>query len=324
MKKTLLVSAIALAVSGQAMAGQSAVDGLYGKIRLGLDSQSSDNVAKDNDSLDLVSGKLVFGFKGEEDLGNGMTIGYGIEFEHDGADKEQARNSGTPATGAATDDNSGITNDKSWVSLGGSWGKVIVGEYGDFAFNGAANGVGVGQYGTTWSASNVHNTSPANTVQYRGNAGAVNFGIGLVQDGGKDTSSTLLGLGYAGSNFQVGVQVVDAELNDPLNAGTVANETGVLIGGSYTFGDITIGVANGDNGSATDSGVTDVALRMPLLGGSFLIRQSLFDVDDRDETLLDFQKGLGNTGYWGLHYRTKDEGPSVSTDHAIAFVGVNF
>jgi predicted porin len=310
MKKTLLVSAIALAVSAPAMAGQSAVDGLYGKIRLGLESKSSDTASKDNDSLDLISGKLVFGFKGEEDLGNGTTVGYGIEFEHDGADAEGP--------------GKGQSNDKSWISIGGSWGKIIGGEYGDFAFNGAANGVGVGQYGTTHSASNVHNTSPANTIQYRGNAGAINFGVGIVQDGGKDTSSTLLGLGYAGDNFQAGVQVLDKDAAGGIGGGTVVNETGVLIGGSYTFSDITIGVASGDSGAAVDGVVTDVALRMPLAGGSFLIRQSLFDVDDQDETLVDFQKGLGNMAYWGLHYRTKDNGPAETNDSAIAFVGLNF
>ena len=83
--KKILATAVAVAVSGgmtmssSAYAGQSAVDGLYGKIRLAL---------RDKDELDLVSSKLVFGFKGATDLDNGMEVSYGIEFEHDGADKE--------------------------------------------------------------------------------------------------------------------------------------------------------------------------------------------------------------------------------------------
>jgi len=311
MKKTLLVSAIALAVSGQAMAGQSAVDGLYGKIRLGLQSLSSDVAnAPGEDSLNLVSGKLVFGFKGEEDLGNGTTMGYGIEFENDDADDERASNGL-------------LTNDKSWISLGGSWGKVIAGEYGDFSFMGAANGVGAGQYGTTHSADAVLNTSAANMVQYRGSAGAVNFGIGIVQDGGKDTSSTLIGLGYIADNFGLGLQMHN-QASAGGQGGTVADETGILIGAHYTISGITIGIANGDNGAAVDGGVTEVALSMGVGGGNLIVKQALFDADDLDETYIDFSKGLGNMGYWGLHFNAKDAGPTNTVSKVIAYTGINF
>ena len=77
-KKTLLVSAVALAVSGNAMAAD-----MYGNIRLELRTSDFNKTAPGVDELDVASGKLVLGSKGSSDLGNGMTVSYGIELEHD-------------------------------------------------------------------------------------------------------------------------------------------------------------------------------------------------------------------------------------------------
>jgi len=90
--KKILATAVAVAVSGgmtmssSAYAGQSAVDGLYGKIRLGV---ASGDGSVGGDEFDVVSSKLVFGFKGSHDLDNGLEFSYGIEFEHDGGSLDE-------------------------------------------------------------------------------------------------------------------------------------------------------------------------------------------------------------------------------------------
>ncbi|MCP4429563.1 MAG: hypothetical protein GY806_01160 [Gammaproteobacteria bacterium] len=294
MKKTILATAIATAISGTAIAGPGASEGLYGKIRLAIVNEAD---------LGMDSNKLVFGFKGSEDLGTGMTVSYGIEFEQDEAQAETDK----------------LTNDKSWIALGGSFGKIIAGEYGDFAGY-ALNGVWAGTFGTTYAASNVHNTSPANTIQYRGGAGDVNFGVGMTQDGSGE-SATLAGIGFSGDSFTFGVQIVNA--SDVAAQGEVpAGESGSLVGGSYTMGDITLGLAVGDNGTDDDSSVTSVGFNMGVGdGGNFKINLGMYDADDSDVTEVEYTNSLGGGAYWGVDFISMD---AADDDKLIGFLGINF
>ena len=59
MKKTILATAMAAAMTGTAWAdGHGMADGLYGNIRVGIQDADA------NDELDVTSNKLVFGWKG--------------------------------------------------------------------------------------------------------------------------------------------------------------------------------------------------------------------------------------------------------------------
>ena len=295
MKKTLLVSAVAtaMAVSGSAYAG-SAADGLYGKIRLGLQNRAE---------LDLVSGKLVFGFKGSEDLGNGLTASYGIELEGDSADQETTN----------------FSNDKSWVGLSGGFGKVVAGEHSDMAWW-ACSGTDLFYHGTAEACSLGHNTSPANSIQYRGGAGALNFGFSMDFDNTGESGS-LVGLQFDGGAFKVGGQFVTASDVAPLG-GVAAGDSGSAIGGTYTLGnDMTFGVTIGDNGSAADSGGTDIGFQMPLGGGNLAVVASTVDTVNGDSIDLAFTSPLGGGAFWAVEFTDNDSALDTST---TLMLGMNF
>ena len=187
MKKTLIYSAVAMAISGNAIAAE-----MYGNIRLGL--RTSDYTVG-TDELDVISGKLVLGSKGSADLGNGLTASYGIELEHDQADE----------TGNVGD----VDFDKSWVALGGDFGKVIAGRHGDLA-GFACGGTDLLTHGTAEACELGHNTSPANAVQYRLSTGMVDFGCAYTLDG-SGVNNSLIGVKFSGGNWSVGGQFVDAD-----------------------------------------------------------------------------------------------------------------
>ncbi len=284
MKKTILVSAIAMAVSGSALAS-SASDGLYGNIRLGLQSAAE---------MDVVSGKLVFGFKGSEDLGGGMALSYGVEFEQDKADAETA--------GA-------ISNDKSWVGLGGGFGKIVIGEHSDMAGY-ACGATDILYYGTADACSLGHNTSPANAIQYRGGSGPFSFGVAMTQDGTGD-SNTLIGAQFAGDSFSIGMQSYAPEVGDDK----------VQIGGHYMLGDITLGLTHGDNGAAADSSGIDLAISAAVGAGSVAVVVSTMDVDDTNSVDFLYSASLGDRGYYGLEFNTND---AWDDDKVTLFLGSNF
>jgi predicted porin len=302
-KKTLLVSAVAaaMAVSGSAYAAAS--DGLYGKIRLSL--QTTDELTNSTDELDVASRKLVIGYKGSEDLGNGLTASYGIELEHDDADEEQP----------------GWTNDKSWVALAGGFGKVIIGEHSDMAWW-ACSGTDLFNRGTADACSSVHNTSPANAIQYRGGAGAINFGVAYVADGSGE-NPTLVGLQWDGGNFKIGAQFVTAGDTGPMG-GVPAGESGSAIGGTYAFGDIIIGVTIADSGAATDEAATDIGLQLPLGGGNLAFLVSTMDAPDTDSFDIMWTKGIGGGAYWGVEFNQTDDLSIQTDDVTSAFLGMNF
>ena len=192
-KKTLLVSAVAMAISGNAVAAE-----MYGNIRLGLQSA---NGQPGGDELDVVSGKLVLGSKGSTDLGNGMTLSYGVELEHDRADIKTGGSAGastttgtvftTIGTGSSgtqeveLQSGSGWANDKSWVGLSGGFGSVKVGRAGDLAGY-VCGGTDILTIGTAEACSLGHNTEFDDAIMYTGGSGAFQFGAVVTFDGTDD------------------------------------------------------------------------------------------------------------------------------------------
>jgi predicted porin len=287
-KKTLLVSAVAMAMSGNAMAAE-----MYGNIRLEL--RSSDTVT---DELDVASGKLVLGSKGSSDLGNGMTLSFQVELEHDQADE----------TGNVTD----VDFDKSWVALGGNFGKVIAGRHGDLAGY-ACGGTDLLTHGSAEACSLGHNTEFDNAVQYRYAGGAFEFGVIVTADGTDADQDTSFGAKFSGENWSVGAVTWENETDQ---------QTQTQIGGTFQLGNIGLGVTLGDNDDGSgDEGGVDFGLYMPLGAGNLAIVVSTMDADDADSADLDWNVGLGDSGYWGIEVNTND---AWDEDRVIGYLGTNF
>jgi len=317
--KKILATAVAVAVSGgmtmssSAYAGQSAVDGLYGKIRLGIRSA---------DELSMVSSKLVFGFKGGTDLDNGMRVDYGIEIEHDGAEDETP---GANATGQL--EGKAFSNDVSFVAISGGFGKVIAGQHADMA-GFACSGTDLFTFNTDEACSLIHDTRVGDAIQYRYSTANINFGVIQAFDGTGE-GPTYYGAQWAGDNFSVGFQAVAAsdtvDFSSGVGLGIPAGETGTHVGGHYTFGNITLGVTIADNGQDTDEDATSVAVQIPLLGGNFAALITTGDALDAtiagDSIDVEWSKSLGGGAYWGLQYGDDD---LAADSEFYAFLGFNF
>lgn len=118
-KKLLAVAIAAVLVPAAAMAEESNVT-VYGRIDYGFMSRGGDGGGasqggkhgRQNDFEDGINGSNRLGFKGTEDLGNGLKAIFEIEFGFSGD------------TGASF---GGTTNRHSWVGLTGNFGTVLGG-----------------------------------------------------------------------------------------------------------------------------------------------------------------------------------------------------
>lgn len=141
MKKTLAAVAVLGAFAGSALAADVQ---LYGIVDTGLQYVHGDTDStepnSDFDSFSMESGLASgsrFGFKGTEDLGNGLTVGFILE---DGIKSD---------TGV---DDDVLFNRESSLFLQGGFGKVAFGRFG--SFNGGASSWGkygvMSVFGTSW------------------------------------------------------------------------------------------------------------------------------------------------------------------------------
>lgn len=132
MKKTLVALAAATAMCGASAASLT----LYGIVDTGFayDSVNADNNTAladlDGDSFAMKSGQSSgsrFGFKGEEELGNGVSVGFVLE------------NGFSSDTGALSDN---LFNRESSLYLEGGFGKFGVGRLSTFANDAGSTGIG--------------------------------------------------------------------------------------------------------------------------------------------------------------------------------------
>jgi len=113
MNKKLLASAVIAAVAVPAAAFAESV--VYGKMHTSIDNSDYDN-GRDNWEVNNRSSRL--GFKGSEDLGNGLKAIYQIEFgiRSDGGQEQEAGDGHT-------------TLRNTFIGLASDWGTVIVGRH---------------------------------------------------------------------------------------------------------------------------------------------------------------------------------------------------
>lgn len=121
MSKKLLAAAIAAALAPAAVMAEASNVTIYGRIDYGFMSRGGDSgnvntqagrTGRLNDFEDGIGGTNRFGFRGNEDLGNGLKAIYEFEFGFSGD------------TGGSF---GGTTNRHSWVGLEGAFGTVLGG-----------------------------------------------------------------------------------------------------------------------------------------------------------------------------------------------------
>jgi predicted porin len=227
-KKTALVLAMAgIVAAPMAVQAGSTGDGAYASIRIGLqmlETGGGEGVAGGAESTKISGLASRFGFKGETDLGNGMT-GYGqYEFE---VNAEQTSNNATaPKT---------IRVRKALVGVKGDFGSVQVGtDYQTFYKH------AYGPLDNPWWGSGYaivrSGGRQTNGLTYAGGSGAVSYGVTLLMNDSATGATNAAGNveqevideTQLGLSFDAGFGTIGFGYAD--NAGTVGADPDAIIG----------------------------------------------------------------------------------------------
>ena len=292
-KKSLAAVAVLAAFAGSAYAADVT---MYGRVDLGLRYTNTDaDVAGQDDvsKFEMASGNYTgsrFGVKGEEDLGNGMKVGFVLE------------------NGFSADDGSLGTKDKLFdrqasLHVKGSFGEVAFGRMG--ILNGTAGTFGIGQLSSLetgwgdvgnqnliWGAgfsSRYDNMVTYVTPEFAGAKVLAQYSFGKTDVAndeveGKPTTDRYAGIGatYDANNLALRLIVDTINKKSGPDLGDVDDTVRVTLGGSYDFGvvkpflaasyfkDGTVGTMAGVGGNAGNYDGYGVVLgaNAPLFGGT--------------------------------------------------------
>ena len=311
MKKTLAAVAVLGAFAGSALAADVQ---LYGIVDTGFlythtdtDKAGADAV----DKLEMMSGMASgsrFGFKGTEDLGNGLTVGFILE------------NGISSDTGV----DKGVFFDReSSLFLQGSFGKVAFGRIGSIN-----NGV------SSWAKYGMISAFGTSFTDYAAQAGTFAMGAGMWDNMVAYQTPTFAGF-TAYAQYGMG--------NSKTNYGSVENESSsdryYALGATYANGPLnlyaavdSINYASWSKGTPTQPGDVDDSLTVTI-GGNFdfevltlFAGAQYFDEIAADKTsgILGTTEGL-RTGFagklegWGLGVSAK-----IPAGPGVALVGVGY
>jgi len=228
MKKNLIALAV-LAAAGAASA-QSSVT-LYGRVDAGIgsfkDGVAGDGVTRTKLQSNVLNNSL-WGFKGTEDLGNGLKANFVLE-------SGMNMDDGTASVAGQT------FNRKATVGLSGNFGAVELGRnYTAYdSLRGATNNTAdtnMAVTGDVWKVGGDYNLRTNNSVRfdsanYSGFSGAVAYAFGENKAAGLDATDTLsLHVKYANGPLLVGYA------HQTEKQATVASTKYNLIAGSYDLG----------------------------------------------------------------------------------------
>jgi len=289
MKKSLLALAVLGAFAGAASAQTSVT--IYGLVDTGI--ARIDQGGSNNDTVGVESGlngASRFGFKGTEDLGNGLKAEFTLE---------QGFDSDTGGAKAET-----AFSRLSFVGLDGGFGKVrlgrqntqvkdMLGKIDPFGAAGMVNSVdfinggGLDQRNPNqivWLSNNYSGFSGGLGYQFGETAGSTSYGSGW---------SARLGYGNGPLNVQFAYQRANDALGDDLN------DSNALLGATYNFGGFKLHGIYGQRKTDVAAG-DDVKIRSYLLGatvpfGASAIRAEYIRNDNRDLDEAD-------SNVWALSY----------------------
>lgn len=313
MKKTLAAVAVLGAFAGSALAADVQ---LYGIVDTGFlythtdtDKAGADAVDKLEMKSGMASGSR-FGFKGTEDLGNGLKVGFVLENSFD-SDTGSLNKSGL------------LFHREASLFLEGSFGKLAMGRIGSIN-----NGV------SSWAKYGMISAFGTSFTDYAAQAGTFAMGAGMWDNMVAYQTPTFAGF-TAYAQYGMGNTVTDF--------GSVENESSsdryYALGATYANGPLnlyaavdSINYASWNNGTAAQPGDVDDSLTVTI-GGNFdfevltlFAGAQYFDEIAADKTsgILGTTEGL-RTGFagklegWGLGVSAK-----IPAGPGVALVGVGY
>ena len=291
MKKSFLLLALMSAFAGTASA-QSSVT-IYGLFDIGLTSTRSDT---SSNRIGLDSGNWYgskLGFKGTEDLGDGLSAEFRLENGFNG-------DTGTAAQGGR------IFGRQAYVGLTGGFGAVKLGRQWTPAYLALGNidpfEAGLAGDASAFLGSNIFydiDVRMSNAITYSKslNGVSVTLAYGLGEAAGNAAANRQLGFTAAFEKGPINVSLAYHNVNDATGNGSAK---ATIVGGTCNFGPATLHAAY-DVDKTDASGVTIydkknalIGLSVPLGAGKILL--SYIRQDDRSAANIDSsQYALGYT-----------------------------
>jgi predicted porin len=265
---------LAVAVSAALMAGASAAMAdvtVYGKMHVSVDSMTDgdkDTATANNDTGGLFfnSNSSRLGFKGSEDLGNGLKAVFKIESTID--------NGEAGGTGSNTGVNVGTRN--TYVGLTGGFGTVLAGQH-DTPMKGVSRkfdlfGDTVGDSRNVVQAG-LSDARVGNVLAYANKFGPANVMLAYIVEDGADSANGL----SANVMYKEGPLTVGAgyqSTDKGLSAANSKSESGLRLGATYDLGSAAITgfyqtMSNVGGTNKNDNTSMGVGAAMPMGGNTF-------------------------------------------------------
>ncbi|UGQ46191.1 porin [Massilia endophytica] len=247
MKRSILTAAVLAALSSHAFAQSGVV--VYGSFDGGLRHET--NIDPEGSSVTTMSSNGTFrsnrlGFRGSEDIGNGMKVNFVLE---------AGFNSGT---GALNNTNGVLFQREAHVGVSGKYGAIDMGRNYTAAYRTiiAFDPFKYRYPSVTYVLSSTAGTRKDNDIQYTGRFGdwtaRAEYALGE-QPGSSDNGTTkALGLNYSANGLKAGAVYTKSEQN----VGTAANQNyrdfdHYAFGASYELGPVTFAAGHVKQEQAT-------------------------------------------------------------------------
>lgn len=304
MKKTLIAAGISAVLAAPAAMADTTV---YGKVRMSVNNIDKD--ANTSDSWAMTSHGSRLGVKGSEDLGNGLTAIYGLEFQvnvdtEDNTDAAQtltwsSLSSGSTESVVTTADTTTptLTARNQYVGLKGGFGTVLVGRH-DTPYKMAGSAalfndtIADEQKANDGIIQRNFETRAANAIAYiTPTVNGLHAAVAVVP--GEETSTTA---GTAVANgLSDAISAVVVYENGPLKAsyayesydkefgtGRTADQTGKKLNVSYGMGDITLAgtMEKIDDTDGTENDAWLLSAKYKMGANDLLISYGEYDDDD--------------------------------------------
>ena len=233
MKKSLIALAVMSAVAGSAMA-QSNVS-IYGNLDVGVERVSTGGVTTTTMGAGSAYTPSYIGFKGTEDLGNGLQGKFVLEQGFD------LSNGAQDAAGQAFSRQSWLglsSKDLGEVRLGKQFTPIrnIVEAVDPFRLGMAGSSLNIVAGGALGNAQTLSNAVTYVSPTWNGVSASVQYGLG--ETAGSTTANSTWGgsVAYANGPLLVGAALIQAKTNTPVTNALEAKDTAWVLGGTYDFG----------------------------------------------------------------------------------------
>ena len=283
LKKKALGAAIAVAISTPAFADVT----MFGIVDIGVGNDSGDvDFRVDGGEGKTIELPSIWGIKGSEDLGGGLTASFALESDLEASTGGTYRGGSTLSNDGARfwarQANISLANDMGSLTLGRIYSPALLAIAGVDPRSFFESQSGLIQYATIASTdnSNTHvDVFLANSVQVAFNPGplkvAVAYGAGETSDSGAN-SNTHVGVTYAVEDLTVMANYIQNKGNNTTNDSLGENQKQAF-GAKYTMGDIKLGGYYIQGESTSTAGVETEAKGYGL-GVTFTSGSNEFDV----------------------------------------------